>query len=55
MSGLATEFRSKKFRGIDSEWIPLFRGKKCAFRGHSEFRGRAHSEARNGMELRRKN
>jgi hypothetical protein len=31
--GMATEFRSKKFRGIDSEWFPLFRGRKYSFRG----------------------
>jgi hypothetical protein len=23
----------KKFRGIDLEWFPLFRGRKCSFRG----------------------
>jgi hypothetical protein len=49
--GLGTEFHSEKFRGIDSERFPLFRGRKCSFRGmHSEFRGRANSEARNGTE-----
>jgi hypothetical protein len=31
--GLGTEFRSKKFRGIYSERFPLFRGRKCSFRG----------------------
>jgi hypothetical protein len=30
--GLGTEFRSEKIR-IDSEWFPLFRGRKCSFRG----------------------
>ncbi len=44
------EFRSGKFHGIDSERIPLFRGRKCSFRGYSEFLGRAHSEARNRTE-----
>jgi hypothetical protein len=36
--GWQRNFVPKKFRGIDSEWIPLFRGRK-------------HSEARNGTEL----
>ncbi len=31
--GLGTEFVPKKFRGIDSEWFPLFRGRKCSLRG----------------------
>jgi hypothetical protein len=31
--GLGTEFRSEKFRGIDSERFPLFHGRKCSFRG----------------------
>jgi hypothetical protein len=26
-------FVPKKFRGIDSEWLPLFRGRKCLLRG----------------------
>ncbi len=38
------------FCGIDSELIPLFRGRKCSFRGYSEFHGRTHSEALNGTE-----
>jgi hypothetical protein len=35
--GMATEFRSKKFRGIDSEWFPLFRGRKWSFPGIPRF------------------
>jgi hypothetical protein len=31
--GLGTDFVPKKFRGIDSEWFPLFRGRKYPFRG----------------------
>jgi hypothetical protein len=31
--GLGTEFRSEKIRGIDSERLPSFRGRKCSFRG----------------------
>jgi hypothetical protein len=31
--GLGTEFCSEKFHGIDSERFPLFRGRKCSFRG----------------------
>jgi hypothetical protein len=31
--GLGTEFCSEKFRGIGSERLPLFRGRKCSFRG----------------------
>ncbi len=31
--GFGTEFRSEKFRGIDSERFPLFRGRKHSFRG----------------------
>jgi hypothetical protein len=27
----------KKFRGIDSKWVPLFRGRKCSFRGIPRF------------------
>ncbi len=26
-------FVAKKFRGIDSEWFSLFRGRKCSFQG----------------------
>jgi hypothetical protein len=47
--GLGTEFRSKKFRGIDSERFPLFLGRKCAFRRvprKSQFR----SSERNGTK-----
>jgi hypothetical protein len=33
--GLGTKFCSKKFHGIDSQWFPLFRGRKCSFRGIS--------------------
>ncbi len=31
--GWERNFIPKKFRGIDSEWFPLFRGRKCSFRG----------------------
>ncbi len=31
--GWERNFVPKKFRGIDSEWFPLFRGRKCSFRG----------------------
>jgi hypothetical protein len=31
--GWERNFVPKKFRGIDSEQFPLFRGKKCSFRG----------------------
>jgi hypothetical protein len=34
---LAAEFRSKTFRGICSEQLPLFRGRKCSFRGIPKF------------------
>ncbi len=34
---VATEFNSEKFRGIDSEWFPLFRGRNCSFRGILRF------------------
>ena len=44
--------RKSPFRS--SERIPFFRGKKCSFRRNSEFRGRAHSETRNGTEFRGK-
>jgi hypothetical protein len=35
--GLATEKFRKKFRGIDSEWLPLFRRRTCSFRGIPRF------------------
>jgi hypothetical protein len=31
--GLGTELRSEKIHGIDSERFPLFRERKCSFRG----------------------
>jgi hypothetical protein len=31
--GWQRNFIPKNFRGIDSEWLPLFRGRKCSFRG----------------------
>jgi hypothetical protein len=34
--GNGISFR-KKFRGIDSEWLPLFRGRKCSFQGIPRF------------------
>jgi hypothetical protein len=35
--GLATEKFRKKFRGIDSEWLRLFRRRTCSFRGIPRF------------------
>ena len=55
--GMATEFRSKKFRGIDSEWFPLFRGRKHSFRGipsSEEEPIPMLGTERNGMECRGK-
>jgi hypothetical protein len=34
---LAAEFRSKKFLRIDSEQLPLFRGRNCSFQGILKF------------------
>jgi hypothetical protein len=55
--GLGTEFLLKKFRGIDSEWFPLFRGRKPSFRGipssAEELIPKLGTE-RNGMEFRGK-
>ncbi len=46
-----------EFRGIDSEWFPLFRGRKCSFRGipssAEESIPKLETE-RNGMEFREK-
>jgi hypothetical protein len=47
-------FVPKKFRGIDSERLLLFRGGECSFRGIPRFT-EENSEARNGMELQEKN
>jgi hypothetical protein len=35
--GWQRNFIPKKFRGIDSEWYPLFRGRKCSLRGIPRF------------------
>jgi hypothetical protein len=35
--GWQRNFVPKKFRGIDSEWFPLFRGRKCSFQGIPRF------------------
>ncbi len=41
--GWERTFVPKKFRGIDSEWFPLFRGRKCSFRS---IRSRVSTEFR---------
>ncbi len=35
--GWQRNFVPKKFRGIDSEWIPFFHGRKWSFRGIPSF------------------
>ncbi len=55
--GLGTKFCSKKFRGIDSEWFLLFRGRKCSFRGISSSAEEAIPKLgteQNGTEFREK-
>ncbi len=34
---LVMEFCSEKTLGIDSEWFPIFRGRKCSFQGVPRF------------------
>ncbi len=47
--GWKRNYVPKKFHGI-AEWIPLFPGRKCSFRGHCEVHRRAHTGARNRPE-----
>jgi hypothetical protein len=53
--GLETEFRSKKIPRNRLETVSVIPRKKVLIPRHSEVRGRVDSEARNGMEIRRKN
>jgi hypothetical protein len=48
--GLGTEFRSEKIPRNRLGTAPVIPRKKVLIPRHSEFRGRANSEARNGME-----
>jgi hypothetical protein len=53
--GLGTEFRSEKIPRNRLGMVSVIPRKKAIIPRHSEFRGRANSEARNGMEFRGKN
>jgi hypothetical protein len=48
--GLGTEFRSEKIPRNRFGMVSVIPRKKGLIPRHSEFRGRASSEARNGME-----
>jgi hypothetical protein len=48
--GLVTEFRSEKIPWIRLGMISIIPRKKVLIPRHSEFHGRANSEARNGTE-----
>ncbi len=48
--GLGTEFRSEKIPRNRLGTVSVIPRKKALIPRHSEFRGRAHSEARNGTE-----
>jgi hypothetical protein len=48
--GLGTEFRSEKIPRNILGMVSVIPRKKVLIQRHSEFRGRANSEARNGME-----
>ncbi len=48
--GLGTEFRSEKIPRNRLGTVSVIPRKKVLIPRHSEFRGRANSEARNGME-----
>ncbi len=52
--GLGTEFRSEKIPRNRLGTVSVIPRKKVLIPRHSEFRGRAYSEARNGMKFRRK-
>jgi hypothetical protein len=49
--GLGTEFRSEKIPRNRLGTISVIPRKKALITSHSEFRGRANSEARNGTEF----
>ncbi len=48
--GLGTEFRSEKFRGIDSELFPLFRGRIFIYFGSTERNSELFSLPQKGSE-----
>jgi hypothetical protein len=48
--GLGTEFRSEKIPRNRLGMVSVIPRKKVLIPRHSDFRGRANSEARNGME-----
>jgi hypothetical protein len=48
--GLGTEFRSEKIPRNSLGMVSVIPRKKALIPRHSEFRGRANSEARNGAE-----
>ncbi len=52
--GLGTEYRSEKIPRNRLGTVSVIPRKKVLIPRHSEFRGRANSEARNGAELARK-
>jgi hypothetical protein len=52
--GVRTEFRSEKIPRNRHGMVSVIRRKKVLIPKHSEFRGRANSEARNRTELARK-
>ena len=52
--GLGTEFRSEKIPRNRLGMVSVIPRKKVLIPRHSEFRGRANAEARNGTEFREK-
>jgi hypothetical protein len=51
VAGLGTEFRSKKILRNRLGTVSVIHQKKVVILRHSEFRGRTHSESRNGILL----